>query len=240
MLASAACMGVLIFLAFFGAYAGQTVSQPPIPRPVEQSANIRDLIGLFTLIAIAVQAYFLWRAVRSADASASVSKQALVDVQRAFVFLRTFEFHFINRNVHIMPLWENSGSTPANDRTNWVNWKSFVGEPPTEFYLADLDANGKKLDKSRTFTITFIGPHATQYGEILTIPLDTIKAVNDLADRLFIWGWTEYRDVFDDTPIHRTEFCNEVRVTDFVRDDAANTTKAYLHIPIHGPYNTAK
>jgi hypothetical protein len=35
MLVSAACMAVLIFLAFFGAYAGQTFSQPPIPRPLK-------------------------------------------------------------------------------------------------------------------------------------------------------------------------------------------------------------
>jgi hypothetical protein len=294
---TAACMGVLVFLAFFGAYAGQTFSQPPIPRPIEetgpqkanttssenntysdhrgtdqsplivtihktaeeerdaretryerekQSANDRTFsavsafLGFLTLIVIAVQAYFLWRAVRGADTSANISRQALVEVQRAFVFLRTFEFNFINRDVHILPLRENSGSTPANNRTNWASWKSFVEEPPPGFYLADLDANGQESDKSRTFTTTFLGPHATQFADVLTIPLDTVKAVNDRDARLFIWGWTEYRDVFEGTPIHRTEFCNEVVVADFVRDDAADRTKAYLRLIIYGPYNTAK
>lgn len=47
MLSSTICMGILIFLAFFAAYAGQTFSQPPAPRPlkIEQPPQAKTAIA---------------------------------------------------------------------------------------------------------------------------------------------------------------------------------------------------
>jgi hypothetical protein len=58
--------------------------------------------------------------------------------------------------------------------------------------------------------------------------------------RLFVWGWAEYRDVFDGIPLHRTEFCNEVIVTEMGREEATGKVTFAVRFSIYGPHNSAK
>jgi hypothetical protein len=196
--------------------------------------------GLLVIVG-ATQAVFLWRAVKETGESTRISKQALVDVQRAFVFIKMFEVSVINNNIVIMPQWENSGYTPATQKINWVSWQTFVGEIPPNFYTFDFNAQGRPVPAgSEDLPPTFIGPHATQFADALTIPIAIMEEVRTWNQRLFVWGWIEYRDAFDGTPIHRTEFCNEVMVTSISRDEVTKETKAALRFALYGPYNTAK
>jgi len=52
-----------------------------------------------------------------------------------------------------------------------------------------------------------LGPKGTTLLDAVEIPISSIA-----AQRVFIWGWADYDDIFDATPRHRTEFCCRVVV----------------------------
>jgi hypothetical protein len=221
-------------------------------------ATWQDPINLFTLVlAIAttvlviVAIFQSWiganrtaqRAAAAAEDSTKISKEALISVQRAFVFIKLFETHVINNEFNeflIMPMWENSGSTVANSLKNWVNFKVFPGEPPNNYDYPDLDRDGQLLPGQGEGLSMFIGPHATQYADTLAIPVPIMEEVRAGKLRLFVWGWAEYCDVFEGIPLHRTEFCNEVIVTAMGRDEATGKVTSAVRFSIYGPHNSAK
>ena len=220
-------------------------------------ATWQDPINLFTLVlAIAtivlviVAIFQSWiliganrtaqRAAAAAEDGTKISKEALISVQRAFVFIKLFKSHVVNNEFLIMPMWENSGSTVANSLKNWVNFKVFSGEPPNNYDYPDLDRNGQLIPGQGEGLSTFIGPHATQYADTLAIPLPIMEEVRAGKLRLFIWGWAEYRDVFDGVSLHRTEFCNEVIVTEMGRDEVTGKAASAMRFSIYGPHNSAK
>ena len=87
---------------------------------------------------------------RSADAakeSTDVAKQSLVTVQRAFVFIDSFQVEVLNNELVVMPKWRNSGTTPTRFMTNWVSWKPFNSEPPDDFNFPDLSEGGNPVDE---------------------------------------------------------------------------------------------
>jgi hypothetical protein len=45
------------------------------------------------------------------------------------------------------------------------------------------------------------------------IPVDVFQAVQAGTHRMYIWGWADYDDIFQNTERHRTEFCTEILVT---------------------------
>lgn len=202
---------------------------------VKQGRDTRRSLAIGSKTADAAQ-----RSAEAAQGSVNISRQALITVERAFVFIRTFEVHVLNDNVIIMPKWENSGSTPANDKVNWVNWKAFAGEPPPGFYNFDLDISGQPINGRSMALIGFIAPHATQYAEMSTIPIACIEEVKAGTLRLFVWGWIEYPDVFDEISAHRTEFCSEVIATGISRNETTRETTVALQFAHYGPYNTSK
>jgi hypothetical protein len=85
------------------------------------------------------------KSANAAQQSADVGKTALVATQRAFVFVDSFDANVINNELWIMPQWKNSGTTPANPVTNYVNWKTLNGPLPGDFSYPDLDTNGHPL-----------------------------------------------------------------------------------------------
>jgi hypothetical protein len=187
--------------------------------------------GLLATISIG-QGYFLYRADK-------LGRDNLTKVQRSFVFIRSFETKVINNKVSVTPLWENSGSTPAEDQTMWANWRPFAGLPDKDFYLFD-HLQEKWVPHGTTGPeIGFIGPHAIKYGHTLVIPIEYLMAVSMGSCRVFVWGWAQYKDVFLKTEIHRTEFCNEIAVTDMTTDPLGNK-QVSVRFDIYGSYNTAK
>ena len=173
----------------------------------------------------------------AAQQSANVAKIALISTQRAFVFITTFESHVIATEFRILPKWENSGSTPANPIKNYANWKAFIGEPPLDYTYPDLGKDGNPLHDRSGGISFFLGPKAVQYSEILKIPIPIMEQVRQGKFRLFIWGWAQYHDAFEGTPIHTTRYCNEVVVTDLGRDgDKVSVTVSFGS---YGPYNSA-
>ncbi|MGO9771999.1 MAG: hypothetical protein ACLPSW_21120 [Roseiarcus sp.] len=160
------------------------------------------------------------KAANAAKDAADIAKTGLVTVQRAFVFIDSFDANVINNELIIMPKWRNSGTTPTRFMTNYVNWRSFVGEPPIDFTFPDLDRNGIPVtDATRATINTFIGPNATTFADKLVIPTAIMDAIRVGNQRLFIWGWARYRDVFD--AWHITRFANEIQFTQLGDPEAA-------------------
>jgi hypothetical protein len=136
---------VLVLIALLAAYSGQNISDLPTPpdtqfnnhttyRPdtsVSQDSQLKNFwdwttkdsasfytfvlaifTGILSVVSI-VQGIFLYRADR-------LGRDSLTSVQRAFVFIRNFETTIVNNDFIIAPLWENSGSTPAENQVMWV------------------------------------------------------------------------------------------------------------------------
>ncbi len=146
-----------------------------------------------------------------AKEAAEVARQSLVTVQRAFVFIDSFQGNIVNHNLIVAPKWRNSGTTPTRFMTNWVNWKQFASEPPDDFIFPDLGEDGNPInEKDMNFTPAFVGPNATTFAQAHVIPRETLSAMRDNQARVFIWGWAMYQDVFG-AP-HVTKFCTEVKI----------------------------
>lgn len=95
--------------------------------------------------------------------------------------------------------------------TNWVSVKEFISEPPDDFIFPDLDEDGNPIDEKEKKPIhMFVGPNATTLAQILIIPKDVLDRMRANESRMFVWGWTKYKDVF--RADHVTKFCNEIKI----------------------------
>jgi len=165
------------------------------------------------------------RSIEAAEKSAATARDALVTTERAFVFLEDFDTNpsygrrgsttgighggwevrqFIER-----PRWRNNGNTPTkDDMTVIVNWVPWVGDLPQGFSYA----YGEDVKP----TPMFLGPNATEWSEAIELNAREATLVLDGKQNIFIWGRVEYRDVFNKTPIHYTEWCYRLIFTKLV------------------------
>jgi hypothetical protein len=177
-------------------------------------AVFTTILGLFTMSLAKSTRIAANAAKESADAakdSAGVARQSLVTVQRAFVFIDSFQGDVLIDQLIVMPKWRNSGTTPTRYMTNWVSWKPFTSEPPDEFNFPDLGEGGDPVDeKDKKPTLAFIGPNATVFAQTITIPKPVLDEMRAGHVRLFVWGWTKYQDVFGADRM--TKFCNEIKI----------------------------
>jgi hypothetical protein len=146
------------------------------------------------------------KAANAAKESADVAKQSLVTVQRAFVFIDSFQADVLNNELFVMPKWRNSGTTPTRYMTNWISWKPFDSEPPDDFNFPDLGDGGNPVDEEdKKPPLAFVDLNAILFAQTLTIPKPVLDAMRAGHVHLFVWGWTKYQDVFDAN--HVTKFC---------------------------------
>jgi hypothetical protein len=131
-----------------------------------------------------------------------ISRDALVSVQRAFVFPRWAQAIPTLNDVRFKMTWENSGSTPTRGARTYVSAHTFDGEMPDNYDFPDL-GNLKKIH-------LYIGPKSEISSSEMTVPNSEIISVREHRGRLYLWGWITYRDIFDDTAPHITKFCHEV------------------------------
>jgi hypothetical protein len=167
--------------------------------------------GIFQLSALNRAERISANIAQAAKDSSEVAKQSLVTVQRAFVFVDLFQADMLNNELIVMPRWRNSGTTPTRYMTNWANWKHFISEPPDDFAFPDLDEGGTPVDeKDKKPQLAFVGPNATTFAHVLTIPNAVLGATRTSQARVFVWGWAKYQDVFKTD--HVTKFCNEIKI----------------------------
>jgi hypothetical protein len=135
-------------------------------------------------------------------------RSAMIESNRAFVFVKNIEHRFIGKKTthtitgwNFFTQWENGGNTPAKNRTAHVNWDVF--EQPIEFNfefpdLSDVVSGGG-----------MIGPKAIMHSHT-EIPVEIFDKTRTGAAHVYMWGWTDYNDIFQQAKRHRTEFCVEI------------------------------
>ena len=125
-------------------------------------------------------------------------------------------------------MWENGGGTRTKNMFSHASSEFFDEEMPDNFPFPDLG------DQTRIRTM--IGPRAFIFsgGFEFRVADPHVLDVHKGAKHLYIWGWAEYDDIFDNTPRHRTEFCYELFFT-----GAAFPTKIQVSFRMHRLHNAA-
>lgn len=104
-----------------------------------------------------------------------------------------------------VPLWRNAGSTPTIDAVHRLNTMVLHDgeELEDDFDFPDFGPAGK----------TLIGPHGETPMRAFDLTIEKMNAILEGRSRAYAWGWIEYRDIYPDTPLHRSEFCFEIKVS---------------------------
>jgi hypothetical protein len=107
-----------------------------------------------------------------------------------------------------------------------MNTYTVLGEAglPDNFDFPDY---GEKEEFNST-----LAAKAKFYSAKVAIDKTIIESVHEGKSRLFFYGWVTYRDVFKGTPLHRTEFCHEVRILQIIGKELA------LEINLHPKHNS--
>jgi hypothetical protein len=159
-------------------------------------------------------------AARAAQKSADVAERALISTERAFVFLKyayaspVLEFspamqadRIIGWDFHVV--WANAGSTPTQNMVTYKNLLDFKGAIPEDFEFPDVVLG----EGERRTPKTFIGPKAEKDAGKFTVPISVVANCTARVQRLYMWGWAEYSDVFRPDHRSRSEYCFEILVT---------------------------
>lgn len=174
----------------------------------------------------------------AAKDSAEVARQALVNAQRAFVFINNITQRRITTSDNTdTTMWvfhvefKNSGNTPTKVMTFRLNIRAFDGELPADFDFAD-NPGGESAPG-------FIAPQGTVGVPDLGASVEDIEAVIAGRKTLFIWGWIRYEDLFDNTPIHWVEYADEILIVGEARADR-NLVEHRLYRRHNGHYDAPR
>lgn len=171
--------------------------------------------------------------------ASGVSRDALVDVQRAFVFPTPVVTAQHNPDGFVISIqFENSGYTPTRDLKMHINERPMT-EIPKGFEFPDHWAEGQP----HVNTPTYIAPkgHTTIFLPIF-LPIASAKAQIDnpkLPD-IYMWGWARYRDVFNGTKWHETLFCYKFTAIPSPPDTSGKSNEVSLvdnDCPTHNCYD---
>jgi len=107
---------------------------------------------------------------------------------------------------NVMPVWENTGGTPTAEMVNYISLIWINGDIiPPEFDFPNVTNTGTiQLDR------LYLGPRQTMFGHTLTLETRRLNETKEGKGFYYLYGWTEYRDVFDRRKLHRTEFCRQL------------------------------
>jgi hypothetical protein len=113
-------------------------------------------------------------------------------------------------------IFENIGTTPANDLVPSLNVAALAAEPDGPQFI------GQNAERYPTYLgpkdpIT-IGP---KLRLIRDVGMDHV--VTQDGPQPYIWGWVTYRDMFPNTKEHLTEFCVRLSVVEGI--DATKSAK---------------
>ncbi len=195
-------------------------------------ARLQTLIGLFGAIGLTLTLFFSGIATRAASKQVRLSRQALVETDRAFVFVseglinpainsKTDKVEQWNTGVR----WKNSGTTPTKNLRLHITLAVFDNPMPEDFAFP----TGPVPDVH-----VLIAPGGTIDSAVLSIDLEQMEGVHEGTKHLYVWGWAEYDDVFDGTPRHRTEFCYKWHVGGNIRSKDKYATRYNLHLRHNG------
>lgn len=156
--------------------------------------------AIFTAI-LTVFTYLLWYVANNANETTKQSQRAFLNFSGISPIVSLTGADQKRIGVEVQVLWTNSGTTPADQRLTRANAQLWQSELPEGFDFKDLKA-------SEDIPLA-IGPKANG-GARMVIPINMLQAQRGGTSRLYVWGWTVYKDVFSSDPDRLTEFCTEI------------------------------
>jgi hypothetical protein len=133
-----------------------------------------------------------------AGKAANIAERALVEIERAFVFVSKTEIKQLPGATQIIVQWENAGTTRAVGFTTHSSFEVFRNNIPKDFPFYD------RWTKDEIQSQIVMGPKG-HTSEIIVINDNVLALARAGTHKIFIWGWAEYRDIFSEKQ-HRTEF----------------------------------
>lgn len=141
---------------------------------------------------------------------ASTSRDALVSVQRAFIFATGLDAaRILDPNdptkigsMEFSITWENNGTTPTRQMATYFNWITTAATLSENFSYPDV---GNAVP-----TPLALGPKSVAHTTAIQLPAADISRIIAHQEHFYIWGWARYRDIFPHTKEHITRFCVEV------------------------------
>jgi hypothetical protein len=154
----------------------------------------------------------------SAAQSTEINRQALVAVQRPFMFVKDVDFvKFLDpQSYHARVIWENTGNTPTRDLI--IENGCVFSDTPIDDPYATPEAIfwGQKSPQQLNKQQLFVGPKQSTYAlgclvPTLLVVFDQILMSRILIERHFyLMGRAQYRDTFNPDYVHVTEYCRVV------------------------------
>jgi hypothetical protein len=163
-------------------------------------AGLVIAIGLLLAAVFAMQALFLWLGLRAMRRSAQLTERNLMTAQRAFVYLGSLSWSIADGSVAIVPVWENSGTTPTRSLRVNTNWRGWNGEMPGDF----VHSYARPPDR------LVLGSKGSAGLGTLLIPMRDIEAAIEQRAQLYVWGRATYEDIFEGSAPHFFEFCYRI------------------------------
>jgi hypothetical protein len=143
---------------------------------------------------------------------------------RAYVYIDEFRCAKIGNQaagpkyaaLKITPIWKNSGQTPTRNMKNHISWAVFENPFRDDIDFVDLDEfRMPDVHGSRTYPLA-VPPGECVAAEDLLLWREYVEQMGfengKITAWIYIWGWTECNDVFEDSPRRRTEFCVSVEI----------------------------
>ena len=166
---------------------------------------------------------------------AQTSKDALVSVQRAFVFFTDLEGsrvldpsdHTKISQLNFFIGFVNNGTTPTRHMSVHFSWLPSQTPLPDNFPYPDLG--------SLKPTPIALGPKMTGSTTTVTIAAPLVDDIKAGKTIFYVWGWARYGDVFENSKPHITRFCTEI--TGFVGEPLNPNDGTAKPITVNCPAN---
>jgi hypothetical protein len=108
----------------------------------------------------------------------------------------------------IVPILGNSGNTPTRNALVHVSSQVRPDELPDDFNFEDQWSPG---EPHKNIPIS-IGPGAEVWCATQEFHLVDVWHAQQGTGHIYVWGWVDYDDTFEDTARHRTEFCYKLMI----------------------------
>jgi hypothetical protein len=143
----------------------------------------------------------------------------------AFLFMKNvFNIEIYDQNRtgivywYFSPIVENGGNTPALSVFTRANLYPNKDGVPSDYEYPDFITEDNPIPAP-----TFVGPKGQVGIGGFEVSVTDLIAIKSGTQRMFMYGWAEYNDVFN--RFHRTEYCFELIVEgDPTKRGAASTT----------------
>jgi hypothetical protein len=182
-------------------------------------AGLLIAVGAFLALAFALQALYLWFALRAVRRTVQASEHNMTAARRAFVYVGSMTWEAAGASVKVSPVWANSGTTPTQSLRISANWKASHGELPPDFTYTYTNPPERLL----------LGPNARAEAGTMLIPTRDIQAAIEGRVQLYVWGRATYEDIFERTGPHFVEFCHRIEAKGATPDSMALAFVHYGH-----------